>query len=359
VLAASCAKSAQILPMVLAHSYSRVGIPRCYSGATCHTATGRRTLKRSNRLILLIGLFLAVAAFVGVIMLTGNTGSGTGTPTPSPTPPTTAKVVKAKIDIAAGTNVTASMVELAEVPITAAGPDTIPDTGNAIGKTIRRAVNTGQTLGYSFFISTGLESNVTDALPPGLRAMAIQVSQVTGVGTLIQNGDHVDVVISLQIQNVIPDPVTEGQIIKVGDPAPSVKLVVQNALVLGTLLPAPPPDAQASPTPAPSGQTSQGGQQPSTSLNGQSELVVVAVTANQAEVIRYAQLYADPVAGDNISLILRSPRDYAQLDESGKPVLDANGNPVIVVPPLEKTDGVVLRTLIDKYLVLPPDIFIK
>ena len=61
-------------------------------------------MKRSNRLILLIGLFLAVVAFVGVIMLTGNTSSGGGTvagPSPSPT---TAKVVKATVDIPAGTS---------------------------------------------------------------------------------------------------------------------------------------------------------------------------------------------------------------------------------------------------------------
>jgi Flp pilus assembly protein CpaB len=317
-------------------------------------------LKRSNRLILLIGVLLAALAFVGVIMLTGSTSPSGGTPTTTPVP-TTAKVVKATIDIAAGTNVTASMVELAEVQIVAAGPDTIPDTGLAIGKTVRRAVTKGETLGYSFFISTGVENNVTDGLPRGLRGMAIQVSQVTGVGTLIQNGDHVDVVISLKIQNVIPDLVNKGQIVKVGDAEPSVKLVVQNALVLGTLLPATAPStAQASPTPAPSGQTSGGGQQAPTSFDPtRGEMVVVAVTANQAEVIRYAQLYADPAAGDNISLVLRSPKDYVQVDVNGKPVVDASGNPVIIVPPLEKTDGVILKTLIDKYLVLPPDILIK
>ncbi len=218
----------------------------------------------------------------------------------------------------------------------------------------------GETLGYSFFVSSGVENNVTDALPRGLRAIAVQVSQVTGVGTLIQNGDHVDVVISMKIQNVIPDPVNKGQVIKSATAEGSVKMVLQNALVVGTLLP--PRRARertASPTPAPSGQTSSGPQGPATSLNGQSEMVIVGVTANQAEIIRYAQLYADPAAGDNISLVLRSPKDYIKLDANGNPVLDANGNPVATTPPTETTDGVILKTLIDKYGVLPPDLLNK
>jgi Flp pilus assembly protein CpaB len=316
-------------------------------------------LKRSNRLILLIGLFLAVVAFVGVIMLTGNSSSGGGASASPSASPATGHVVKATVDIAAGTTVTASMVELDEVPLAAAGPDTIPDTGLAIGKTIRQSVTKGETLGYSFFVSSGVEANITDGLPRGLRAMAIQVSQVTGVGTLIQNGDHVDVVISMKIQNVIPDPVNKGQVINVGTEQPSVKMILQNVPVVGTLLPpSSGSNAEPSPTPTPSGQTSGGSQGPTTSLNGQSEMVLVAVTANQAEIIRYAQLYADPAAGDNISLVLRSPKDYIKLGPDGNPVL-VNGNPVATTPPNDTTDGVILKTLIDKYGVLPPDLLNK
>ena len=58
-------------------------------------------------------------------------------------------------------------------------------------------------------------------------------------------------------------------------------------------------------------------------------------------------------------MVLRSPKDYVAIDASGSPVLDENGIPVTVVPPLEKTDGVILKTLIDKYGVLPPEILIK
>jgi Flp pilus assembly protein CpaB len=252
------------------------------------------------------------------------------------------------------------MVELDEVPLAAAGSDTIPDTGNAIGKTIRQSVTKGETLASSFFVSSGVEANVTDGLPRGLRAMAIQVSQVTGVGTLIQNGDHVDVVISMKIQPVAPDTKNPPQVINIGAEQPSVKMILQNVLVVGTLLPpASQSNAQPSPTPTPSGQTSGGAKGPTTSLNGQSEMVIVAVTANQAEIIRYSQLYSDPAAGDNISLVLRSPKDYIKLDATGNPVLDGKGNPVATTPPADTTDGVILKTLIDKYGVLPPDLLNK
>jgi hypothetical protein len=104
--------------------------------------------------------------------------------------------------------------------------------------------------------------------------------------------------------------------------------------------------------------------QAGTNLTGQNEVVIVAVTANQAEVIRFAQIRAQAGQVQDrgltaITVILRSPKDYVAIDPSGSPVLDSNGIPLTVVPPLEKTDGVVLKTLIEKYGVLPPQILIK
>jgi pilus assembly protein CpaB len=321
-------------------------------------------LKRSNRLILLIGVLLAAVAFVGVIMISSG-GGGSGQPTPTP-PPTTAKVVEAKLEIAAGTKLTAAMLQVVEVPIIAFTTDSIPDPGLAIGRRVFRSVSTGEQIGYSYFIESGAAVSVTDNIPKGLRAQAIQVDQVTGVGTLIHTGDSVDVIISLAVQLTGPDPAVKGGVIKLGEAGMSTKLILQNLTVIGTLLPPPvannaPPVA---PTPVPSGQAAAPEQQPGTNLTGQNEVVIVAVTANQAEVIRWAQLKADsPAAQDRgptaIAVVLRSPKDYVALDASGSPVLDSNGIAVTVVPPLEKTDGVILKTLIDKYGVLPPEILIK
>ena len=188
---------------------------------------------------------------------------------------------------------------------------------------------------------------------------------MTGVGTLIHTGDSVDVIVSIAIQLTGTDPANKANVVNLGTPQTSVKLVLQNLTVIGTELP-PPVANNAAPvaaTPGPSGQIVTP-EQPGTNLTGQNEVLIVAVTANQAEVIRWAQL-GDAAGGAQdrgttaVAVILRSPKDYTAVDASGSPVLDPNGIPVTVVPPLEKTDGVILTTLIEKYGVLPPEILIK
>ena len=106
--------------------------------------------------------------------------------------------------------------------------------------------------------------------------------------------------------------------------------------VLGTLLPpvaAPATGTGAEPSAAPA--------EPGTVLNEQQEIVILSVTAQQAEVIRYAQLQADPLL--TLSLVLRSPEDFID---------PATGQPV--PPVVAETSGITLKELIDGYGVLPP-----
>ena len=198
-------------------------------------------------------------------------------------------------------------------------------------------------LNASMFASSGIVASVTPNLDKGMRAMSVQVDQVTGVGTLIQTGDHVDVIIGFggstagstcgtgfQLDNVDPKTGVITPVSALG--GSSIKMVVQSSKVVGTLLPPPPPlAANGRPaSTAPSG----------TSLNGQQEIVLLEVTAQQAEVIRYGQV------DGCLSLVLRSPKDY----------VDASTPPNPVVPPLDPTTGVILKTLVDQYGVLPPQI---
>ena len=106
--------------------------------------------------------------------------------------------------------------------------------------------------------------------------------------------------------------------------------------VIGTIRP--PTTATNRTNAAPSG--SAGAQAPSTTLSDESQvLVILAVTAQQAELIKYSQIDGD------ISLLLRNSLDF----------LDAQGNPVVSLP--AGTTGVILKTLVDGgYGVLRPEL---
>jgi Flp pilus assembly protein CpaB len=291
-------------------------------------------LKRSNRLILLIGVFLAVVAFGGILLLSG----GQQGPGGKDQPPTTADVIYTKQDILLGTKVTADMLESKTIPLAQKAPDAFVDTGLVVGKKIRRDVVAGTQLTAGDFNTGGSIGQID--VPKGMRAMTVQVDQVSGAGTVIATGDYVDLIVGITGDHfpVITVNPTDQTIQPVaGLNATSVKVLLQGVQVLGTLLP-PPTAAQAQAQqqqPAASGAPAQGQQ---TALNGQQEIVMLAVTPQQAEVIKYAQL------DGSVTLVLRSPDDFR----------DATGKPVI--PPTDTTTGVILKTLVDQYGVLPPQL---
>ena len=295
-------------------------------------------LKRSNRLILLIGIVLAVVAFVLIVSLF-NGGSG-GTAQPA-APPTELNTVFATVDIPLGTQVRSDMLSVKKVAVTSRLAGAFEDPTLVVGQIVRTTVQANAQLTQAMFASTGVELDPAPLLTKGLRGMAVQVDQVSGVGTLINKGDRVDAVVGFggpagtcgrefsvfTIDKTTGDP---KPIVGAGDN--SVKALVQNMQVVGTLLPPPPAATTTQASPAPTSGAA------GTALNGQQEIVILAVTPQQAEVIKYAQL------NGCISLVLRSPKDF----------VDAAGNPVD--PKQDVTSGIILKTLVDNYGVLPPQI---
>jgi Flp pilus assembly protein CpaB len=293
-------------------------------------------LKRSNRLVLLVGVFLAVVAFVGVLLLLQSPA----TPSGENAVPTTGTVVVAKADIPLSTRIRADQVEPKTVPLAAIGVGAFSDVSQVIGQIARQPVAAGGQI-TATTLNGGASGTVIDVqTPAGLRAIAVRVDQTSGVGTVIKTGDYVDSLIALSEEQFASIDATNPKLVVVTNPGPkgaTVKLILQGMQVLGTLLPpvAPPPaNADGTPSTAPAA---------GTVLNEQQEIVILAVTAQQAEVIRYAQEMANPLL--TLSLVLRSPDDF--LDP-------ATGEPV--PPVLAETTGITLKSLIDTYGVLPPTI---
>jgi pilus assembly protein CpaB len=284
-------------------------------------------LKRSNRLVLLVGVFLAIVAFVGILLLQGGPSKG------QTEVPTTANTVIAKTDIPLGTQITADQVEVQVKNLTDRDADAFGDVSQVLGKTVREPVVTGAAI-TARTLSGGAAGQILDIqVPEGMRAITVQVDQVTGVGTVIKPGDYVDMVVGFTADKfpvITTNPVDSSFTVVAGLNSTSVKLLLQGMQVLGTLLP--PPPAQDPNAPAAS---------PGTALTGTQEIVALAVDAQQAEVIKFAQL------DGSISLVLRSPKDFID-PATGKPF--ENGR----LP--DPTTGIILKILVDNYGVLPPEL---
>jgi pilus assembly protein CpaB len=278
-------------------------------------------LKRSNRLILLIGFLLAAVAFVAVVMLLGS-GTGGGGNEPGVDALNTTIVVTTA-DVPLGTTLTADLVTTQAVRNTDKPAGSYTLTSEVIGKTVTTQLTKGQIIDASAWSTTTVNPDIARLLDPGRRAMSVEVNYISGVGTLIKPGDRVDVVMQVPgtaFPVVTIDPKTDVVTPVPGLNATSVKAIIQNVEVVGTLLPAPPTQEGE---PPPSGPASSGA--------AGTQIVILGVTAQQAEVLRYSQTLEQW-----ITLILRSPDDAEAPDE--------------------KTTGITLRELVDGWAVIPPQV---
>ncbi len=291
-------------------------------------------MKRSNRLVLLIGIFLALVAFVLIIaMLGGGTGQ---TPGPSAVP-TTANVVVATKDIALGDKIQGDQVGLKEIPVAEKPVTAFGDTSLVIGQVARQSVLSGQLVTSVVLTDTGSVNNIE--VPAGFVAMSVQVDQTTGVGTIVKAGDFVDVISGFtgdKVPLVVPAIVDNTTGYEKVDPGlynpTTVKVLSQGLQVLGTLLPPPPDNAQAQPSAAPSAGTT-------TTFNGQQQIVILSVPIQDAEVLKFSQI------DGNITLVLRSSKDCTTKPADG-----------ITYCPVVATSGITLKRMVDDRAVLPPQV---
>lgn len=276
-------------------------------------------MRRTSRLVLLLGVFLAALVFV--VILLGSRPSGTTTTGPS-APPAQLPTVVAVVDIPLGTIVTQEMLTTRTLATNLREAGVFGDVSQAVGKTTRTALVAGGQVHASDF----QDRAVPLAVPVGRRAMTIAVNELTGVGNLLDVGDTVDLIISLRGDAFpVVQVLSDGSVTVVSGINPlSIKLplLLQDVQIIGVINPPPaPPPAQAQGQPPAS--------QAPAFTEPQNKLLVLAVTPAQAEVLLFARTTGV------LDAILRSPLDAGQTAE---------------------TTGVILKTLVDLYGILPPEI---
>jgi Flp pilus assembly protein CpaB len=152
-------------------------------------------VKRSNRLVILVGVLLAVLAFVGIVILLNRPGPG-----PGGQPVSTVQVMVAREAIEIGDPVTPDSVEPRQVNADAVVNTRIPDASQLTGRPALVPIAAGQQVTQEAVGLVGRGVNeIESSLLAGEKAVAFQVDRVTGLDFLIQAGDRIDIVIAQEV----------------------------------------------------------------------------------------------------------------------------------------------------------------
>ena len=194
---------------------------------------------RRARLVMIVGILLAVLAGVGAFVV------GSGSQSAAPPPVATTPVVVAARDLARLTAIAAADLRVEQFPVTIAPPSALKDPKEAIGKVVSVPLAAGEPiLPTKFGSATGASFTVFpisaqppagQAIPPGTpdyRALSITVADGVAAGGAIQPGDLVDVLYTLQLDPIKyflgTDPNRTADF--------SAKIVLQNVPILARTL---------------------------------------------------------------------------------------------------------------------------
>jgi pilus assembly protein CpaB len=265
-------------------------------------------VKRSNRLVILVGVLLAILAFVLVVILLNNQSTN------NPEQPTTVKVLVAKQDIDIGTPVTPDLVETKDVQPDAVEGTALHDPSQVGGRpALVKVPKDTPVNAETFGVGRGLDFGT--ALKPGEKAIALQVDRTTGLDFLVQPGNIVDVVLATDVQVLQPtadstdknprfEPVTGLEA------ARTVKTVLQQKRVLYVSQ-----SRQAVAAAAASASPAEGGGQQQAAALPESVIIVIAGTDQDAELLRFAQ--KNQTENGVLGVTIRSTDDTANETTTG------------------------------------------
>lgn len=290
---------------------------------------GKRFVKRSNRLVILVGIILAVLAFVAVIIMLNSR------------PPQTAEeeevlatVLVANRDIAVGDQVTPADVEVTEIDPEAVSGTAFVDPSQLGNRVALYEVPEGAQVNEEVFGQLSGTVDLVAQLQPGEKAVAVQVDRVTGLDFLLKQGDHIDVILAQNLQVLQPtadslenpDQPPRFEVIQGLENARTVKAVLQNKRVLyvsETRI-----QAEEEPEPTPGAEPAQ----PEVETPIERVIIVFAGTDVDAELVKFAM--RDDAELGAFTVVLRHPEDDA----------------------IEETEGITIDGLIERYGVPIPGI---
>jgi Flp pilus assembly protein CpaB len=177
---------------------------------------------RRGRILILLAMILLIGAVGGFFVIRSLGGGGgeeqTFQGTPAPEQVFTAQIVFAAQDIPRGSLITEDAVILSPFPANNVIETMVTDTGVVVGKYARMDIARGVPITLNMItdqpgtlLNVGSEASI--AIPNGMTAISIPMPEATnGVAYAVQDGDKVDVLVSIPIldqdtdfQTVLPN----------------------------------------------------------------------------------------------------------------------------------------------------------
>jgi pilus assembly protein CpaB len=165
---------------------------------------------RANKRFLLLALVLGVIGAI-LVYVTFSRSDKTNEAAPVGDTP----VVVAKQDIAARTEITRSMLETRLVNKDAVAATAYSDPELVVGQVTRFPIETDEQITSSKVVpktgSLAGSRSLSFVIPQGMRAMAVNVSEVINGGGLVLPGDYVDVLVTFDVDFAKPNDPTSRE----------------------------------------------------------------------------------------------------------------------------------------------------
>lgn len=290
-------------------------------------------MRRGGRTFLLLGILILIVGALAFFVLSQPNLSNQPL-APEPTQELKRKIVIARIDIPNNTVITdtegfLTTAEIPESEFAAAPGQYFTSQSDLSNKQTLRSISFNERIRKADVTDPGLSIQIPTAQPnqPRVKAIPFQVNNLTGVADQIKPSDFVDVLASFIVKRTYlrPGYGENNQIVIKEEPfdGQTTKTLLQNIQVLQIRKPAPP--AEGTPTPGGAGAAPAPAGPPQTDANGQpvqasdagapaasdtfqpgNWLLVLAVTDQQAEVLKFALEQST-----GITLVLRGRGDSA------------------------------------------------
>lgn len=189
---------------------------------------------RGGRILILLGLILAMGAGFITFLMLQNASSGQ-----QAAPVETQPVVVALQRIEARTSIPPDAIGIQDWPVTLVPPGALTDTAQVAGKLSVAPIFPGQVILQDMIIdkeqleelppaaATQIGSDVSFTIPEGKVAVAFPVTEISSVAGAIRPGDTVDLLVTINLPETVAEPGTGRNVV--------TGLTLQNLEVINTV----------------------------------------------------------------------------------------------------------------------------